>query len=55
MGLAITAIGILFYSWLSVTGPVMVALGVLGTLHGLVLPTRWMEVEVRGSEDPILI
>jgi len=55
VGLAIAATAILFYSWLSVTGPVMVALGVLGTLHGLLLPTRWREVEVRGSEDPMFI
>ena len=44
-GLAIAGVGSLFYSWLSVTGPLLIGLGVLGALHGLLLPTRWVEVK----------
>jgi hypothetical protein len=55
VGLAILAIGGLFYSWLSITGPVLVALGALGALHGLVLPTRWMEVQARGIKEPFVV
>ncbi len=56
-GLAIAGIGILFYDWLSLTGPILIVLGILGALHGLLLPTRWMEVKAGGAslQDPLLI
>jgi hypothetical protein len=56
-GLAILGIALVFRSWLALTGPVLAVLGLLGALHGLVLPTRWIEVCARGpgSADPITI
>ena len=56
-GLAIAGFAWLFYSWLAITGPVLMALGALGVLHGLLLPTRWLEVQGRVGEtqDPICI
>ena len=56
VGLALGGIGLLFYSWLSVTGPLMIGLGVLGALHGVLWPTRWVEVKTQPSSSiPILI
>jgi len=40
---------VLFYPYLSVTGLLMMGLGVLGMLHGLILPTRWVEVKTLES------
>lgn len=45
VGGAMVGFAVLFYSYLSVTGPFMVGLGILGMLHGLFLPTRWVEVK----------
>jgi hypothetical protein len=56
MGAAIAGLAALFYSSLSITGPFMVGLGILGILHGLLLPTRWVQVEILDpASDPILI
>ena len=43
-GLGILGVAVLFQTWLSVTGPLLMLLGALGILHGLLLPTRWIEV-----------
>lgn len=50
MGAAISGLAALCYSSLSISGPFLVGLGVLGILHGLLLPTRWVEVE---TLDPV--
>jgi hypothetical protein len=50
VGAGMCCFALLFSSWLSVTGPFMAGLGVLGMLHGLLLPTRWVEVHVVGPE-----
>jgi hypothetical protein len=58
VGAGMCCIALLFSSWLSVTGPFLILLGVLGMLHALLLPTRWVEVVVVGPEPvsgPILI
>jgi hypothetical protein len=58
VGAGMCCFALLFSSWLSVTGPFMAGLGLLGMLHGLVLPTRWVEVIGVGPEPasgPILI
>jgi hypothetical protein len=56
MGAAIAGLAALFYSSLSITGPFMVGLGILGILHGLLLPTRWVQVDTLDpASDPILI
>ncbi|HYR02400.1 MAG TPA: hypothetical protein VES58_03575, partial [Syntrophobacteria bacterium] len=57
VGVAVIGVALLFYSWLAITGPVLIALGALGVLHGLLLPTRWLEVEGRagGGQEPICI
>ena len=58
LGAAFCATAVLFYEWLQLTGPILFVLGLLGVLHGLLLPTRWMEVETknnRGSTEPIFV
>lgn len=45
VGGVIIVFAIFFYPYLSVTGPFMMGLGILGMLHGLLLPTRWVEVK----------
>ena len=57
VGLGIVGVAVLFHSWLAITGPLLIVLGALGVLHGLFLPTRWLEVEGRvgGTQDPICI
>jgi hypothetical protein len=43
---------------LTITAPFLAGLGILGVLHGLLRPTRWIEVElVNGSRTsgPVLI
>ena len=58
LGAAFGAIAVVFHSWLTITAPFLGGLGILGVLHGLLRPTRWIEVEfVNGSRtsEPILI
>jgi hypothetical protein len=58
VGAGLCCIALLFSSWLSITGPALILLGVLGMLHALLLPTRWVEVVGVGPEavsGPILI
>ena len=57
VGLAMIAFAYLFYDSLDITGALMVGLGALGALHGLLLPTRWIEVKTAADapSDPILI
>lgn len=56
MGAAIAGFAVLCYSYLSISGPFLVGLGILGMLHGLLLPTRWVQVETIDPEsEPILI
>jgi hypothetical protein len=58
VGLTIAAMAFVFQSYLQITGVFMVVLGIAGALHGLLLPTRWIEVITVASEksdDPILI
>ena len=56
-GLGIVGVAVIFYPWLAITGPLLIVLGALGVIHGLLLPTRWLEVQGRvgESEDPICI
>jgi hypothetical protein len=47
-----------FFELLSITGPILFGFGVLGMLHGLVLPTKWIEVQTVDASpeaDPFLI
>jgi hypothetical protein len=47
-----------FSSWLAITGPFLIGLGILGILHSILLPMRWIEVRsADGSliQDPIII
>ncbi len=50
-GAVICALALLFRSSLRITGTLLVALGVLGVLHGLLLPARWIEIQTVGEED----
>ncbi|MEW6441971.1 MAG: hypothetical protein AB1640_13635 [bacterium] len=56
-GLVLASVAALFHSWLSLTGPLLVLIGTLGILHGLLLPTRWVEIRARGesSAEPIRV
>jgi len=51
-GVTIGVFAWIFRPWLQVTGIFLLGLGVLGILHGLVLPTRWMEVGMAGRPHP---
>jgi len=57
VGAVIAAVGILFGPLLEVTGPVLMVVGILGAAHGLLLPSRWVEVRtrVKGSDAPMII
>ncbi|MBI4620872.1 MAG: hypothetical protein HY739_12070 [Desulfobacterales bacterium] len=56
VGGAMVVFAVLFYPYLSVTGPFMIGLGILGMLHGLLLPTRWVEVKtIDPASDPIMV
>jgi len=47
VGLVIAAVGLLFYDWLEVTGPVLIGVGGLGALHGVLWHSRRVEVKSR--------
>jgi hypothetical protein len=58
LGTLFCAVAVVFHSWLTITAPFLAGLGILGVLHGLLRPTRWIEVVlVEGSRtsEPILI
>ncbi len=58
VGGAIGIFALLFAPWLSLTGPFMIGLGAAGIAHGLLFPTRWMEIipqEGTPSSDPVFI
>jgi hypothetical protein len=53
VGCMIVLMALLMGRTLAVTGPLLVVLGLAGMLHGLLLPTRWIEIVPRGAEvDP---
>ena len=52
VGAAMGVFALLFASWLSFTGPFLIGLGAAGMAHGLILPTRWMEVDAPESDSP---
>ncbi len=53
-GVVIAAVALLFKTWLLVTGTLLLVLGVLGVLHAVLLPTRWIEIlaPVRLASEP---
>jgi hypothetical protein len=51
VGLILAGVASVLYEWLEVTGPVLMVVGILGVLHGLLWPTRWVEVQSR-TESP---
>jgi hypothetical protein len=58
LGAIFCGIAYLFYDLLSITGPILFGFGMLGVLHGLILPTKWIEVQTNNTKattDPILI
>jgi hypothetical protein len=56
-GLTIALLAFLLHGVLTVTGPILALLGVAGVLHGLLMPTRWLEIVVteRAPEPPFAI
>jgi hypothetical protein len=51
-GAVICVVAFLFRRLLLVTGTLLLILGLLGIVHGLLLPTRWIEAEIDGlAED----
>jgi hypothetical protein len=58
LGAGFCVVAALFHDWLSITGPVLIVLGILGILHALILPTRWIEVrtvDMLPANEPMLI
>jgi hypothetical protein len=49
-GLVMATVALVFWQWLEVTGVILLGLGLLGALHGLLMPTRWVEI----STEPTL-
>lgn len=52
------AFALLFAPWLSFTGPFLIGLGAAGIFHGLLLPTRWIEIipqEGASTTDPFFV
>ena len=54
-GFVIVLLALLSRGLLAVTGPVLVLLGIAGMLHGLLLPTRWIEVASNEQVEPRFI
>lgn len=50
-GLIIAGLALLFRELLQITGTLLVLIGLLGVLHGLLLPTRWFEISVAEAAD----
>ena len=50
-GACIAAVALLFGSWLRVTGIALLGLGIAGVLHGLLIPTRWVEILTAGTPE----
>lgn len=58
LGAIFCGIAYMFHDWLAITGPVLFGLGLLGILHALILPTRWIEVrtvDILPANEPVLI
>ncbi len=59
LGALFAAIAVIFHNSLTITAPFLAGLGILGVLHGLLRPTKWIEVRLAdnpgGAKDPILI
>jgi len=49
VGLGAAALALVLGDILSVTGPLLVASGLIGAAHGLLMPTRWIEVLTVGA------
>ncbi|MEM2983313.1 MAG: hypothetical protein QXH17_09150 [Candidatus Bathyarchaeia archaeon] len=57
VGFAMGGVALIFYPYLELTGPILLGIGALGVFHGLLMPTRWIEIKAEGSsiDEPILI
>jgi hypothetical protein len=57
VGLGAAALALALGDTLAVTGPLLVALGLAGAAHALLMPTKWMEVLTgeAGPEPPFAI
>lgn len=50
------AVALVLWGWLDLTGVLLLALGVLGALHGLLLPTKWIQLLADGhSGEPFCV
>jgi hypothetical protein len=55
-GLVIVVAARLLWDWLEITGPILAGLGLLGILHALLLPTRWIELQPKDpSREPFRV
>ncbi len=52
LGAVFCGIAVIFRDWLTITAPFLAGLGVLGVLHALVRPTRWIEVQTVDMPQP---
>jgi len=52
LGAAFCGIAVIFHDWLTITAPFLAGLGILGVLHALLRPTRWIEVKTVDMPQP---
>lgn len=55
VGCAIIAIALVFREWLQFTSTALIVIGILGALHSVLLPMRWVDVEGISLKGPIRI
>lgn len=56
VGMVMVSIGLIFWQWLEVKSVILLGLGILGALHGLLIPTRWVEIKSKiHLEEPFRI
>lgn len=48
-GASIAVLAFLFRQTLAVTGPALLVVGIAGVVHGLLFPTRWVEIVAKGA------
>lgn len=57
-GLVTSGLAYFFKPWLNITGMVLIGFGILGAVHAVLLPTRWVELvtaDENANVDPMII
>lgn len=56
VGIGMALVALAFWEWLEVTGIVLLGLGLCGAIHGLLIPTTWIElVETKTTGEPFKV